>query len=154
LRSRRAIPRDGVFYTAIIHPHVAHDVRREAGPNTWASPHEYVNNGPIWAGETGAYAGARIIEHNRASILTGQGSGTDKTHYVSYFLGREALLEANAIEPHSVIGPQVDKLRRNFPVGWHGILGWSRFRENAMQLIKTSSSLGALVPLDTYDPKA
>lgn len=153
LRSRRVITRDGAHYAAIIHPHVAHDVRREAGPNTWASPHEYVNNGPIWAGETGAYAGARIVEHNRATVAINQGTGT-QTHYTNYFLGREAMLEALAIEPHAVIGPQTDKLRRFFPVGWHGILGWSRFRENAIQLIKTESSLGALVPLTGYDPKA
>lgn len=153
LRSRRVISRDGVYFAAIMHPHVAHDVRRQAGANTWASPHEYQAAGPIWAGETGAYAGARIVEHNRASIATAQGSGS-KTHYTTYFLGREAMLEALAIEPHAVIGPQTDKLRRFFPVGWHGILGWSRFRENAIQLIKTQSSLGTLVPLGSYDPKA
>jgi N4-gp56 family major capsid protein len=153
LRSRRAIPRDGTYYVSIMHPHVAHDVRRQAGANTWASPHEYQNAGPIWAGETGAYAGARIIEHNRATVAVNQGSG-NKTHYTTYFLGREAMLEANAIEPHAVIGPQTDKLRRFYPVGWHGILGWSRFRENSLQLIKTQSSLGTLVPLGSYDPKA
>lgn len=153
LRSRRVIPRDGTYYTAIVHPHVAYDIRRVGGSGTWLAPHEYQNPGPIWAGETGAYGGARIVEHNRATVAINQGTG-NQTHYTSYFFGREAILEANAIEPHTVIGPQTDKLRRFFPVGWHGILGWNRFRENSLQLIKTESSLGALVPLSGYDPKA
>lgn len=153
LRSKRAIPRDGMNYVCVMHPHVAHDVRREAGANTWASPHEYQDTAQIYAGETGRYAGARIIEHNRAQIEVDQGSG-EETHYTSYFLGRECLLEAAAIEPHSVIGPVVDRLKRFYPVGWHGLIGWSLFRQNCIQLIKTQSSLGELVDLSSYDPKA
>lgn len=153
LRSRRAIPRDGTNYTAIVHPHVAHDIRREAGANSWVSPHQYVDTAEIYAGETGTYAGARIVEHNRARIQTAQGTGS-RTQYTNYFLAREAIMEAVAIEPHSVIGPVVDKLRRFFPVGWTGILGWSLFRQNCLQLIKTESSLGTLVDLSSYDPKA
>lgn len=153
LRSKRAIPRDGQHYVCIMHPHVAHDVRREAGANTWITPHGYVDTAEIYAGETGTYAGARIIEHNRCAIEVDQGTN-EETHYVNYFLGREAILEATAIEPHSVIGPVVDKLMRFYPVGWHGILGWSLFRQNCIQLIRTESSLGTLVDLSAYDPKA
>lgn len=153
LRSKRAIPKDGNSYVAIIHPHVAHDVRREAGANSWITPHGYVDTGEIYAGETGMYAGARIIEHNRARIQTAQGSGS-RTQYTNYFLAREAIMECVAIEPHAVVGLKVDKLQRLTPIGWHGLLGWSLFRQNCIQLIKTESSLGTLVDLSSYDAKA
>jgi N4-gp56 family major capsid protein len=142
LRSRRAIPHIGQDYVAMIHPHVARDVRAEAGPGTWLQPHENAANetGPIYEGVTGRYAGAAFVENVRCTT-TGTGA---TTKYTSYFLGHDALLEAVAIEPHSVVGPVVDKLKRLQPIGWYGFLGWKVYRQNCIQRVTTSSSLAGV----------
>jgi hypothetical protein len=47
-------------------------------------------------------------------------------------------------DAHVVVGPQVDRLRRFFPLGWYMHAGWSIFRQEAIQIAKTASSIGAL----------
>jgi N4-gp56 family major capsid protein len=59
----------------------------------------------------------------------------------TYFAGQQALAEAVAEEPHVVIGPVVDKLMRHRPMGWYGVLGWARYREEALYRVETSSSI-------------
>jgi N4-gp56 family major capsid protein len=59
----------------------------------------------------------------------------------TYFAGQQALAEAVAEEPHVVIGPVVDKLMRHRPLGWYGVLGWARYREEALYRVETSSSI-------------
>lgn len=151
LRARRVLPRNGDKYVGIVHPFVSYDIRREAGPNTWSDPKINVDTANLYSGYIGDYQGISFIEHNRALVATAQGTGV-QTHYTSYFLGKEALLEAVAIEPHAVVGPVVDKLNRFRPLGWHGLLGWSIFRQNAIQLVKSESSL--TIDLSAFDPKA
>jgi hypothetical protein len=58
--------------------------------------------------------------------------------------GKQALAEAVAQEPGVVIGPVTDKLMRFRPIGWYGVLGWSRYREEALYRIETGSSIAAL----------
>lgn len=157
LRARRAATKTGKHYLGIVHPLVSHDLRRESGPTTWSSPHEYVDTAFVYNGEIGTYAGARIIESDRCTEAVNQGTN-NQTHYTSYFVGREALLEAVKKEPGVVVGPVVDRLKRIQTVGWHGYLGWVIFRDNAIQLVKTESTLAVagseLVDLSSYDPKA
>lgn len=157
LRTRRAVPRDGQKFIGVIHPLVSHDVRREAGPNTWEVPHNYVNTAEIYNGEIGSYAGARIVESDRCQVEATQGTG-EETHFTCYFLGREALIEAAKKEPAPVVGPVVDRLKRTQYVGWHSYIGWSIFRNNAIQLVKVESTLAVegaeLVDVTAVDPKA
>jgi N4-gp56 family major capsid protein len=58
--------------------------------------------------------------------------------------GKQALAEAVAQEPNVVIGPITDKLMRFRPIGWYGVLGWSRYREQALYRIESGSSIAAL----------
>ncbi len=58
--------------------------------------------------------------------------------------GKQALAEAVAQEPNVVIGPITDKLMRFRPIGWYGVLGWNRYREEALYRIETGSSIAAL----------
>ena len=58
--------------------------------------------------------------------------------------GKQALAQAVAEEPHVVIGPVVDKLMRFRPMGWYGVLGFARYREEALYRIETGSSIAAL----------
>lgn len=61
--------------------------------------------------------------------------------YRTIVAGKQALAEAVAEEPHVVFGPVVDKLMRFRPIGWYGVLGWSRYREAALYRIESSSSI-------------
>jgi N4-gp56 family major capsid protein len=58
--------------------------------------------------------------------------------------GKQAMAEAVAEEPHTVIGPVTDKLMRLRPMGWYGVLGFARYREEALYRIETGSSIAAL----------
>jgi len=62
--------------------------------------------------------------------------------YRTFIAGQQALAEAVAEEPHVVIGPVTDKLMRHRPMGWYGVLGFSRFREESLYRIETASSIG------------
>ncbi len=55
--------------------------------------------------------------------------------------GQQALAEAVAEEPHIVIGNVTDKLMRFRPMGWYGVLGFARYREDALYRIESGSSI-------------
>ena len=63
--------------------------------------------------------------------------------------GQQALAEAVAEEPHIVIGNVTDKLMRFRPMGWYGVLGFARYREEALYRIETGSSIAALQLIDS-----
>ena len=58
--------------------------------------------------------------------------------------GKQAMAQAVAEEPHVVIGNVTDKLMRFRPMGWYGVLGFARYREEALYRIETGSSIAAL----------
>ena len=64
-------------------------------------------------------------------------------NYRTILAGKQALAEAVAQEPNVVIGPVVDRLMRFRPIGWYGVLGFSRYREQALYRIETGSSISA-----------
>ena len=63
--------------------------------------------------------------------------------------GQQALAEAVAEEPHIVIGNVTDKLMRFRPMGWYGVLGFARYREEALYRIESGSSIAALQLIDS-----
>ena len=144
MRRSKVAFKDGSSYVAHVHPDVTFDLMSESGTNVWASPHTYVDTENIYAGEVGKFAAVRFIENTRCTN-TAAASGVAGT-YNSYVVGPQALVEAVAIEPHTVIGPQTDALRRNFPVGWYGLLGWNLFRPEALLKVKSQSSLAPALP--------
>ena len=58
--------------------------------------------------------------------------------------GQQAMAQAVAEEPHTVIGPVVDKLMRHRPMGWYGVLGFAIYREDALYRLETGSSIAAV----------
>ena len=143
LRGASVQPRDGGFYTALIHPDVSFDLRSEAassGNVSWQLPHTYTEAGVanLWNGEIGIYDQVRYIETPRAEAISG--SGTSKV-YATVLLGKQALVEAVSYEPKTVIGPVTDKLMRFRPAGWKGLLGWNVYRKEARYVIQTKSSI-------------
>jgi N4-gp56 family major capsid protein len=61
--------------------------------------------------------------------------------YRTFMAGQQALAEAVVEEPHVVIGPVVDRLMRQRPIGWYGVLGHAIYRNEALFRIETSSSI-------------
>lgn len=139
MRGGNVVPRRGELYWTGIHPDVSHDLRAETGAGGWRLPHEYQSNTNIWNGEIGVYEGQFFVETPRMYSAT-DGASSAKV-YRTITVGKQAIAEAVAIEPHTVIGPVVDKLQRFRPVGWYGLLGWKRFREAAIYRAETSSSI-------------
>lgn len=137
LRGASVDPKRGEYYAAYVHPDVAYDLRLETGDQGWLKPHtEGGDTKAVYAGEIGSFVGNVFIETPRCTVSAGR--------YNSYVLGRQAVAEATAVEPHVVVGPIVDKLKRFRPLGWHALLGWALYRPEAMYVIKTGSSISAL----------
>ena len=138
----------GGYYNAFIHPRVEYDLRREAGGTGWREPHAHSQPGEIWRGEVGTYEGFRFIVSPRVVPFANAGVGSTVDSYPSLFMGREALAKAfsttdgNGSQPRVVVGPVIDKLRRQVPVGWYWLGGYSRFREASLYRLETASSIG------------
>lgn len=139
LRGSKVIPRNGDLYSCFLHPDQSHDLRKETGGAAWRDPHNLQGADSIWQGNIGIYEGAYFTESPR--ITTALDGASSAKVYRSLFFGREALAEAVAEEPHTVIGNVTDKLMRMRPLGWYGVLGWSRFREAALLRGESSSSI-------------
>lgn len=140
LRAANVRPTRGEHYAVVLHPEVAHDLRVETGSTGWRTPHEYVDPSNIYAAEIGTFEGALFVESPRCSQVA---NSAPLDVYQTYVFGQEALAEAVAIEPHTVInGAIVDPLDRKMAIGWHGLLGWNLFRPESLWMIKTASSVG------------
>jgi N4-gp56 family major capsid protein len=142
LRAGKAVPRVGELYWVGIHPEVSHDLRAETGDTGWRQSHIYndAGAGQLWPGNIGVYEGAMFVESPR---LYNAIDGSSARVYRTIVAGKQALAEAVAQEPSVVIGPVTDKLMRFRPIGWYGVLGWKRYREEALYRIETASSIGA-----------
>ena len=143
MRAANVVPRRGSLYASYIHPEVSHDLRAETGTASWRQPHEYVDPAGIYAGEIGTFEGVAFIESPRLpNSQAGSGAGASQTRvYDTFVMGQQALAEAVAEEPHTVIGPVTDKLMRLRPIGWYGVLGWNLYRPEALYRIQTASSV-------------
>ena len=136
------------MYMAFIHPDVSYDLRRETGAASWRDPHVYSNIGPIYSGEIGAFEAVRFVETPRAPLdLTG-GSASTVDLYQTIIMGRQSLAKAHSITdgngafPSVRRGPVIDSLSRFNPIGWYWLGGYGIFRQAAIRLINSSSSLG------------
>lgn len=142
LRAQNVPTSDGMFYRGGIHPYALHDLREEEGSGGWRLPNEYgTDQSMIWRGEFGEFEGVRFVQNNRTRVTTTGASSESVVR--TYIAGPEAITELNYIEPSSVIGPVVDKLQRFRTIGWYGVLGWAKYRNESLIQILSSSSLYA-----------
>jgi N4-gp56 family major capsid protein len=141
LRGANVMPRDGMLYGTYMHPDVAFDLRNQSGANAFEDVRKYNGEAPILQQVVGVYGGSEVVETPRCPVDT---TGAAAAHvYSTFVLGKQALAEATAIEPHAVLGPVVDRLQRFRPLGWHSIQGWSLYRPEAMWKITSTSSIAA-----------
>lgn len=141
MRGRAALEFDDGYFIGFIHPDVSHDLRAETGVANWRDPHVYNGTGTdlIWKGEIGVYEGVKFIETPR-NYSAADGASSATVHR-TLILGKEALAEAVAIEPSIVVSPQIDRFRRFMTVGWYGLLGWNRYREDCLQRVESIASI-------------
>jgi N4-gp56 family major capsid protein len=141
LRAGLAVPRQGSLYAAYIHPEVSFDLRKEATGGGFQDLHKYDASENFWPGFIGTFEGAYFIETPRMYNAT-DGDSSEKV-YRTIVVGKQALAEAVAEEPHTIVGPVTDKLMRHRPLGWYGVLGWKRYREAALYRIESASSINS-----------
>lgn len=141
MRGRAALEFDDGYFIGFVHPDVSHDLRAETGVANWRDPHVYNGTGTdlIWKGEIGVYEGVKWIETPR-TFKANDGASSATVHR-TLIMGKEALAEAVSIEPGIVVSPQIDRFRRFMTVGWYGLLGWSRYREESLQRVESIASI-------------
>jgi N4-gp56 family major capsid protein len=140
LRTNKAVPRIGELYAAYVHPRQSADLRAEAGTGGFQELTKYVDRTPFVAGSVGVIEGAYIVETPRV-LSASNGASPAVTLYKAVVAGREALAEAQAADISTVIGPEIDALRRFRTIGWYYFGGFARLREAALYRIETASSI-------------
>jgi N4-gp56 family major capsid protein len=70
------------------------------------------------------------------------GTVTFTNNYRAIIAGREALAEAQAADISTVIGPEIDALRRFRTIGWYYFGGFARLREAALFRIESAATNG------------
>lgn len=132
----------GNTFGAFIHPDVAYDFRRETGELGWRYPHNNVAPNNLWMEQVGVFGGVSYIETPRCKVAND--GATSKAVYRTYLFGSQVLAEVVAVEPHIIIGPVTDTMMRFRPLSWHGIAGWSIYRQEALWRVETVSSIDTI----------
>jgi N4-gp56 family major capsid protein len=76
------------------------------------------------------------------SSVADTGTVTFTNNYRAIIAGREALAEAQAADISTVIGPEIDALRRFRTIGWYYFGGFNRLRESALIRIESAATNG------------
>ena len=140
LRTNKAVPRINDLYAAYLHPRQAADLRAESGTGGFQALTQYVDRTPFVAGAVGVIEGAFVVETPRVPS-TANTQSPAVTVYKAVIAGREALAEAQGQDISTVIGPEIDALRRFRTIGWYYMGGFARLREAALYRIETASSI-------------
>jgi N4-gp56 family major capsid protein len=139
LRTNKAVPRINDLYAAYLHPRQAADLRAESGTGGFQALTQFVDRTPFVAGAVGVIEGAFVIETPRVPYAANTQSPAVNV-YKAVIAGREALAEAQGQDISTVIGPEIDALRRFRTIGWYYMGGFARLREAALYRIESASS--------------
>jgi len=140
LRTNKAVPRINDLYAAYLHPRQAADLRAESGTGGFQALTQYVDRTPFVAGAVGVIEGAFVVETPRVPYAINTNSPAVNV-YKAVVAGREALAEAQAQDISTVIGPEIDALRRFRTIGWYYMGGFARLREAALYRIESAASI-------------
>ena len=139
LRTNKAVPRIGELYAAYLHPRQSADLRAESGTGGFQELTKYVERTPFVAGAVGVLEGAFIVETPRVPFAA---NTSTVNVYKAVVAGREALAEAMAQDISTVIGPEIDALRRFRTIGWYYFGGFNLLRQAALYRLETSATNG------------
>lgn len=131
-KEKDVAPFAGGMFKAVMTPAAETALRKEADAAGWRywqiNQEESGGTGNIARGYVGAYEGFEIHVANTP--------GLDAKGAV--FLGAESLAKAYSVapgfasNPQVVVAPVVDKLRRFASVGWYHLVGYARYRAEAV----------------------
>ena len=138
LRTNKAVPRINDLYAAYLHPRQAADLRAESGTGGFQALTQYVDRTPFVAGAVGVLEGAFVVETPRVPFAV---NDQDVNVYKAVIAGREALAEAQGQDINTIIGPEIDALRRFRTIGWYYMGGFARLREAALYRIESATSI-------------
>jgi N4-gp56 family major capsid protein len=139
LRTNKALPRIGELYAAYLHPRQTADLRAETGTGGFQDLSKYTDRTPFVAGAVGVIEGAFVVETPRVPFAANSGS---VNVYKAVIAGREALAEAQGQDISTVVGPQIDALRRYHTIGWYYFGGFNLLRQAALYRIETAATNG------------
>lgn len=132
LFKEKEVPTIGGTYKAIMTPECETALRKEAEAAGWRywqiHQEDTGGSGNIRTGSVGMYEGFEIITANTPGLST----------VGCVFLGKDALGKMYSTapgfgpNPSVVVSPVVDKLRRFASVGWYHLVGYARFRAEAV----------------------
>ena len=91
-------------------------------------------------GSTTTFSYAKTASDVASAAATGTVTFTN--NYRAIIAGREALAEAQAADISTIIGPEIDALRRFRTIGWYYFGGFNRLREAALVRIESSATNG------------
>jgi N4-gp56 family major capsid protein len=141
LRTNKALPRIGELYAAYLHPRQTADLRAETGTGGFQALTQYVDRTPFVAGAVGVLEGAFVVETPRVPYAVNTNSPAVNV-YKAIIAGREALAEAQGQDISTVVGPQIDALRRYHTIGWYYFGGFNILRTAALYQIQTAATNG------------
>ena len=143
LRTNKALPRLGELYAAYLHPRQAADLRAESGTGGFQDIVKYTDNvsKTIIPGSVGVIEGAFVVETPRVPFAANTNSPAVNV-YKAVVAGREALAEAMGQDINTIIGPEIDALRRFRTIGWYYFGGFARLREAALYRIESAATNG------------
>jgi N4-gp56 family major capsid protein len=141
LRTNKALPRIGELYAAYLHPRQTADLRAETGTGGFQELSKYVDRTPFVAGAVGVIEGAFVVETPRVPFAANTASPAVNV-YKAVVAGREALAEAQGQDISTVVGPQIDALRRYHTIGWYYFGGFNILRTAALYQIQTAATNG------------
>ena len=91
-------------------------------------------------GTTTTFSYAKTASDVASAAATGTVTFTN--NYRAIIAGREALAEAQAADISTIIGPEIDALRRFRTIGWYYFGGFNRLREAALVRIESAATNG------------
>jgi N4-gp56 family major capsid protein len=141
LRTNKALPRIGELYAAYLHPRQTADLRAETGTGGFQELSKYTDRTPFVAGAVGVIEGAFVVETPRVPFAVNTNSPAVNV-YRAVIAGREALAEAQGQDISTVVGPQIDALRRYHTIGWYYFGGFNILRTAALYQIQTAATNG------------
>lgn len=155
LRRQNVRPwQDGMGYAGMIDPDVAYDLKEQTSANKWRDAQQYVSEGVarIYNNYIGKYNGVSWMETPRVTVFTNASNGAGATGnidvYRTYVFGQEFLAKAFSKAPgfgpapRMVVAPVTDTLRRFTGIGWYHLVGYKVFRNTALYIHESASSIG------------
>lgn len=143
LRVQNAMPFEGGYFVAIIHPDCAYDLMSDPD---WRKPHEYVDTEHLYKGEIGEVAGCRFVQTSQAKKFV-NGGASSRDVYATLVLAKNAYgvteisgggLEFIAKQLGS--GGTADPLNQRATCGWKATKTAERLVEQYMVRIETTST--------------